>query len=225
MRVCLFDIDGTLLNSGGAGQAAMEAALEVAFGVTAPTEGIAVAGRTDRAITADLMLFHGIAETDENRARFTQTYLSHLPQVLAASDGLVLPGVRELLAELSQQANGVMGLLTGNFRRGAEAKLTHYELLHYFQCGGFGDHHHHRDDVARAALADFRQQFKDTELTSLIVIGDTPADVQCGRAIGARVIAVATGIVSREQLAATDPDYLFDDFSDAGRVLEALLAD
>lgn len=222
MPVYLFDIDGTLLNSGGAGQAAMEVGLARAFGITAPTEGISVAGRTDFAIISDLLEFHRVAPTDENRARIIDEYLSHLPVELADREGLVLPGVVHLLEQLSSLADAHLGLLTGNLRRGAELKLTQYELIHHFQSGGFGDLHSHRDDVARTALADVQRTLPDADATDVWVIGDTPADVQCGRAIGASVLAVATGMYSTEQLAATEPDHLVDDFSDVERILNLL---
>lgn len=222
MRVLLFDIDGTMLNSGGAGQAAMEDALEAAFGVTAQTEGIPVAGRTDRAITTDMLRFHRIEQTDDNWSRFVSTYLSYLPKQLAARDGLILPGVVELLNQLSERSDCVLGLLTGNFRRGAELKLSHYELLHHFQFGGYGDHHHDRDDVAREAVISGRLRFNTEEFDDVWVLGDTPADVKCGRAIGAKVVAVSTGHYSCEQLAPTQPDYLFENFSDVSAVVRTL---
>ncbi|MBI1312203.1 HAD hydrolase-like protein [bacterium] len=222
MFAYLFDIDGTLLSSGGAGQAAMEVGLARAFGITAPTEGISVAGRTDFAIITDLLDYHSIEPTAENRRRIIDEYLAHLPTELAARHGLILPGVIELLNCLSSQADTHLGLLTGNLRRGAELKLTHFELIQHFKCGGFGDDHRHRDDVARAALDDLQRIVPDALPDNLWVIGDTPADVQCGRAIGASVLAVATGLYSTEQLAATEPDYLVEDFSDVGRVLSLL---
>ncbi len=218
----LFDIDGTLLNSGGAGQAAMEVGLARAFGITAPTEGISVAGRTDFAIISDLLQYHSVEPTAENRQRIIEEYLAHLPLELSQREGLILPGVVELLEQLSTTVETHLGLLTGNLQRGAELKLTHFELIHHFQGGGFGDHHSHRDDVARAALADVQRRRPSAQSETVWVIGDTPADVQCGRAIGASVLAVATGMYSAEQLAETGPDSLVDDFSDVGRIIELL---
>jgi len=214
MAVCLFDIDGTLLSSGGAGQAAMEAALESTFGITAPTEGISVAGRTDRAIVSDLMQYHGIDDATENWSRFVDAYLDRLPQELSSREGLVLPGVESLLTELHSRSSLTLGLLTGNFRRGAELKLNHYELSSFFTGGGFGDDHFERDDVARVALVDVREKTGTSDNADVWVIGDTPADVQCGRAINATVIAVATGMYSIDELEAVEPDYLCEDFAD-----------
>lgn len=219
MAVCLFDIDGTLLSSGGAGQAAMEAALESTFGITAPTEGISVAGRTDRAIVTDLMQFHGVDTSEANWSTFVDAYLEQLPHELASREGLILPGVEELLAELHSRESLTMGLLTGNFRRGAELKLNHYELSDYFSGGGFGDDHFSRDDVAKTSLADVRKKQDIPSDAEVWVIGDTPADVQCGRAIDATVVAVATGLHSIDDLEACDPDFLCEDFADVELIL------
>jgi len=222
MRVLLFDIDGTLLNSGGAGQAAMEDALATAFGVTRQTAGIPVAGRTDRAITSDMMRFHQIPLSEHNCDLLYQHYLSHLPKHLGSRGGLVLPGVESLLAQLAAESQCLLGLLTGNYRKGAELKLAHFCLFHHFRCGGYGDLHHDRDDVAREAKSDALRTLGREDHDDVWVIGDTPNDVKCGRAIGARVVAVATGHYSDDELQATQPDYLFPDFSDVAAVADVL---
>lgn len=136
MHFILFDIDGTLLHSGGAGQAGIERALELAFGVTAPTDGIPTAGRTDRAIGQDLIRFHGLEESDSAHARLQEAYLRVLPSELASRTGGVYPGVRELLARLSDRDDVRMGLLTGNYREAAWLKLRHYNLAEHFAFGG-----------------------------------------------------------------------------------------
>lgn len=224
MHTILFDIDGTLLHSGGAGQAAMERALEAEFGVSAPTEGIPTAGRTDRGITCDLIRYHELEDSEQTHERFLNAYLRELPRELMKRRGVVFPGVRELLSQLANRPDVCLGLLTGNYREGAWAKLRHFELDHHFHFGGYGDEHPHRDDVARQALAAasaFRQP-APIDLRRLWVIGDTPADIQCGRAISARVIAVATGAYSFEILKAAQPDHLFVDFSNVEAVLDVL---
>jgi phosphoglycolate phosphatase len=221
MHVCLFDIDGTLLATGGAGQKAMEAALRAEFGELRPVVGISTAGRTDRAITSDLFAFFGIERHPEVVDRFLAAYLRHLPDHLAACTGTILPGVAELLKELAARDDVLLGLLTGNYREGARMKLAHFGLFDYFLLGGYGDEHPHRDDVARAAVEEVcRHLGRAPEPGRLWVIGDTPADVQCGRAVGATVIAVATGVYSADELRGANPDYLFDDFSDPQAVLD-----
>jgi len=223
MHICLFDIDGTLLKTGGAGQAAMEAAMETEFGVRQPVEGISTAGRTDRAITADIFAFHGLDNSPENCERFLSSYLKHLPDHLEERDGTILPGVQALLNTLSARGDVLLGLLTGNYREGAQIKLGYYRLDTHFRFGGFGDRHHHRNDVAREALDEVHRQCDDNaELQRLWVIGDTPADIECGRTIGANVVAVGTGMYSLKTLEAAGPDHLFADLSDLDPLLDLL---
>jgi phosphoglycolate phosphatase len=224
MHICLFDIDGTLLNTGGAGAAAMEAAIREHLRTETPVQGISYAGRTDRSMIADIFTYYGAELTEETRCAFVEAYLRHLPKELAGKTGLVLPGVAELLAHLHARDDVLLGLLTGNLLEGARIKLEYFGLADYFDfsMGAFGDEHFDRDDVARAAWAAVREQHRHrSELSTdrLWVIGDTPADVQCGRAIGAKVLAVATGIHTADELAAAGPDRLVDDFTDAEAVL------
>jgi phosphoglycolate phosphatase len=223
MFVCLFDIDGTLLASGGAGKAAMERALATAFGAPASAEGIPFSGRTDRAIVRDLFQRHGVHESPGNWQHFVTAYLGHLPDCLNSHDGKVLPGIASLLESLRARSDVAVGLLTGNIRDGARLKLGHYRLYEHFAFGGFGDHHFHRDDVARDALAEVTRRLNgNVNLERIWVIGDTPLDVQCARAIGARVAAVASGWHSVEALAAARPDLLFENFADPGPFLRSL---
>jgi phosphoglycolate phosphatase-like HAD superfamily hydrolase len=220
MHICLFDIDGTLLSSGGAGKAAMEAALESEFAVARNSGGVPYSGRTDRAITQDLFRFHGIEWSEANWERYLSAYLGHLPGCLANHQGQVMPGIADLLEDISSRERFALGLLTGNVREGARLKLGHYGLFDYFAFGGFGDHHLDRDDVAHEALTVIRTQFNGSnDVQSIWVIGDTPLDIRCARAIGAKAIAVATGSHSFEELAIENPDLLVTDFSDAAPLL------
>ena len=222
--VCLFDIDGTLLNTGGAGQLAMERALARVFGLETINGEILAAGRTDRAITTDLFREHQIQATDDDWLRFQNEYLSHLPQTMRELNGRLLPGIEALLNTLTEAADVALGLLTGNFRNGATLKLEHYEIAHHFHFGGFGDDHHDRDEVARTALAAAVDHLeRDVDPGRVWVLGDTPSDVRCARAIGANAVAVSTGIYSHEELQATEPDLLFRDFSDTAMLLEQVL--
>jgi phosphoglycolate phosphatase-like HAD superfamily hydrolase len=223
MPVFLFDIDGTLVSSGGAGKAAMETALASTFGVPADSGGVPYSGRTDRAIGRDLFRMHGVEETPTNWQRFLAAYLGHLPDCLARHRGRVLPGIVALLEQLQSLGHVTLGLLTGNVRDGARIKLGHFDLFRHFAFGGYGDDHFHRDDVAREALAVVHRHLNGTvDLAELWVIGDTPLDVSCARAIGARVAAVATGWHSREELEAAQPDLLFADLSDPRPLLEQI---
>ena len=140
-KVIFFDIDGTLLNTGGAGQKAMELALTRDFEIDFPFEGVLTAGRTDRGIANEIFDRYRVEDTPENRLRFQNAYLSHLPEALSESPGLLLPGVRTLIEQLAQMETLILSLLTGNYARGAWIKLEHYDLDHFFVSGGFGDEH------------------------------------------------------------------------------------
>lgn len=213
MHVLLFDIDGTLIDAGGAGQSAMEQAVVKVFGHTRPVEGIPAAGRTDRAIGRDLFEYYSIPATDDNWSRYLTTYLSLLPDSLRTKQGSILPGVVPLIERLSSHSEVFLGLLTGNFAEGARLKLQHYGLHHHFKMGGYGDAHLHRDDVAREAYLTLQGHLPEVAPEHVWVIGDTPADIQCARAIGANVLAVATGIFASEELAPHAPDLLMSDLS------------
>ncbi len=229
MHVCLFDIDGTLLSTGGAGQEAMEAAMIEQFGERVPITVVAYAGRSDLGFIHDIFRFYGEELNVEIRENFIAAYLRHLPRELAGRAGLILPGVVELLSHLHARHDVTLGLLTGNLLAGAKLKLASHGLDDYFDfaLGAYGDDHSDRDDVARAAWQ--RLVERETTLQRLSpdqvwVIGDTPADVRCARAIGAKCLAVATGIYSRADLEQAGPDRLVDDFSDAEALLEIWLS-
>ncbi|MBM3995744.1 MAG: HAD family hydrolase [Planctomycetes bacterium] len=222
MTICLFDIDGTLLASGGAGKAALELAFTETFGISLRVQ-ISYAGRTDRAIARDLLHHHEIEHTAENWEKLRAGYLARLPASLNRHNGRVLPGILALLEALQRRGNVTLGLLTGNVRAGARVKLGHFGLFDHFAFGGFGDLHFDRDDVAREALAAARSHVGESVTPERIwVIGDTPLDVKCARAIGANVVAVATGVHTVEQLADARPELTLRDFSDSTAFLDLL---
>jgi phosphoglycolate phosphatase-like HAD superfamily hydrolase len=222
MYVCLFDIDGTLLSSGGAGKAAIETSLAEEFGVEIRVK-VPYSGRTDRAIGRDLFRHHGIPETVENWDKLLAGYLRRLPGCLNAHQGKVLPGIADLLKNLAALDTVALGLLTGNVRAGARLKLGHFGLEHHFPFGGFGDHHLDRNEVAREALAAVHRHLNGAVVPERVwVIGDTPLDIRCARAIGVRVAAVATGLHSLEELAAERPDLLMGDLADPEPLLARL---
>ena len=223
MIACLFDIDGTLLASGGAGKAALEAAFTEIFGIELRVH-VPYSGRTDRAIARDLLRQHDVEPSLENWHRLLAGYLERLPASLNKHNGRVLPGMHDLLEALRQRQDVALGLLTGNVRAGAKVKLGHYGLYEHFAFGGFGDHHFDRDDVAREALAAIHSHVGKHVLPERVwVIGDTPLDVQCARAIGARVVAVCTGSHCYEELEASSPELLLRDFSDSRPFLDLLV--
>ena len=222
MNVLLFDIDGTLIDAGGAGQAAMEGALAEEFGASGPVTGIHTAGRTDRAIAVDLFRFHNVELTEERWSRYLNTYFRLLPNSLRTRSGVVLPGVPQLLDQLRRRDDVMLGLLTGNFSEGAQLKLSHYGLSHHFSLGGFGDEHVDRDDVAREAYRAVQAKLPTIHPDHVWVIGDTPSDIRCGRAIGARVLAVGTGMFSVSELEEHRPDLLLEDLSQPNSWFEAI---
>jgi phosphoglycolate phosphatase-like HAD superfamily hydrolase len=212
MPTILFDIDGTLVRTGGAGKAAMEAALRTAFGIAEIKDEVEYSGRTDRAIGRELLAVHGIDVTPANQTALQDAYLAHLPHSLTQRGGEVCPGVGPLLASL--RGTMPLGLLTGNVRAGARHKLGFFGLWDHFAFGGFGDDHFDRDDVARMALAELRAHAgSDVDAADVWVIGDTPLDVKCARAIGAKAVAVATGWHPIDELAGCSPDLLLADLS------------
>lgn len=222
MYAILFDIDGTLINSRGAGRAAIRSAMRERFGIENPRE-VPLHGCTDRGIAENLFELHEVESTEENFARFRESYLDHLPRSLPQRNGFVLPGVKTLVQSLAQRPDVALGLLTGNVRAGARIKLEHFELFHFFEFGGFGDQHLDRDDVAREAREEVRKHLNGRSNGDRVwVIGDTPADVKCARAINARVLAVSTGGSTADDLRRTEPDIFLEDLSDPTELLELL---
>ena len=223
MHVILFDIDGTLLHTGGAGRAALDLALVEAFSRPVEYE-VSISGRTDRGIVGELFETHGIESSDENWHRFREAYLRNLAQIVPKKQGRVLDGVHDLLACLAERKDVSIGLLTGNVREGARIKLEHFRLYDRFPYGGFGDHHPDRSDVAREALAAAESHLgRSANLEKLWVIGDTLFDIRCARAIGAQIAAVATGTESLEMLAGENPDLLLSDLTDTAKISRKIL--
>jgi len=220
MKVCLFDIDGTLVNTHRAGKDAMiQAFLEVAE-LTELEHVLQVSGKTDRGIFAELFELHGKVTGDEAWSKFLELYLTGLSRNLPERQGIILEGVTALLAKLSQRDDVLLGLLTGNVRRGADIKLEHYGIRQYFHFGGFGDDHPDRNDVARMALEEAKQKYDgDLSPDDVYVIGDTPNDIRCARAIGAKAVAVATGVYPEEQLREAKPDLLLPDLTNMHGVM------
>jgi phosphoglycolate phosphatase-like HAD superfamily hydrolase len=223
MRILFFDIDGTLIHSGGAGGAALRDAFCSEFDVDEPGD-VAFSGRTDRAISSSFFALHDVEDTQENWLRLRDAYFRRLPEYLPRHHGRILPGVSNLLSETADRQDVALGLLTGNAREGARIKLEHFGLFHFFDFGGFGDCHGDRDLVAKDALAEAKARMDGQFAQSGVwVIGDTPLDIACGRAINARVLAVATGLHPRAELEAARPDLLVDDLSQTADLLEQLL--
>jgi phosphoglycolate phosphatase-like HAD superfamily hydrolase len=225
-RLLLFDIDGTLITSGGAGEAALKDAMRSRFDVEEDLDGIILAGATDARIARELLQKHSIAVSAENVAALLDTYLGHLDERIGRHDGKLLPGILPLLKALSERSDAVLALLTGNVSRGAEIKLTHYGVWDFFEFGAFADDHHDRNELGKFARARALERHGEEFPPSRIyVIGDTPKDIECGRAIGACTFAIATGHYSSAELRDHAPDFLFEDLSDTARVVALLLGE
>ena len=222
-KLVLFDIDGTLLTSGGAGEKALRLALKDRFGYDDDLANVEIAGKTDSGIARRIFETHGIEATAENLSAFYDGYLQHLAFELPVTKGCLLPGILELLEALKSRPQVALALLTGNLSGGAKLKLTHYGVWHFFEFGAYADDHHDRNQLGRFARARAMEKHGvEFAADQIFVLGDTPHDIDCARAIGAKSVAIATGNFTREQLAAHAPDFLFDDLSDVKNVITTL---
>jgi phosphoglycolate phosphatase-like HAD superfamily hydrolase len=212
VRLVLFDIDGTLIRTGGAGMKAFAKVFETEFHAVDGLERLKFAGRTDVSLVREFFSLHKIVPTPENFQRFFDPYVFWLEQFLDQSDGGICPGVEEFLDELdSLPQPPLVGLLTGNIRLGAEIKLRHFRLWSRFATGAFADDHEDRDQIASIARDRGTRLLKeDLRPDQVLVVGDTPFDIRCGRAIGARILAVATGGCSFEELRQHQPDWIVE---------------
>jgi len=211
----LWDIDGTILTSGGAGMKALCAALHAVFGVSGSLAGIEFAGRTDPWIIRQIFARFGIENTQENVASYLDGYIAALPGILAKCNASVLPGVSEILVRASEHPGVALGLVTGNFRRSAQAKLGFHGLWGYFPIGAFADDTEIRDELGPHALRRARGHGGvDFPAERVWIVGDTPYDIFCARAFGARVLAVATGGSNVSELVAHRPDAVLEHLGD-----------
>jgi phosphoglycolate phosphatase len=228
VRLVLFDIDGTLVIAKGAGRRALGRALERVYGTTGPMEGYDFRGKTDPRIVRDLMeaagivadvIGHGLDECFETYAR------GLVDEIGDGQCVRVLPGVAELLRRLDATEGVLLGLLSGNIEEGARIKLAPTGLWPYFRTGAFGSDDGDRRRLpslaARRAQALTGHGFRPEDV---LVIGDTPLDIECARAFGAVAVAVATGFHPSSELEALGPDLLFDSFADAETAAKRLLA-
>ncbi|MEY2519158.1 MAG: phosphoglycolate phosphatase [Verrucomicrobiota bacterium] len=221
-RLLLWDIDGTLISTGAAGHRAIARATAERF-EGGDLDGVEIAGRTDIGIAHQILAKYHSPVTDKSVRSLLDLYVELLADELPRGKGRVLPGVLELLQSAAKAPDITLGLLTGNLELGAKLKLEQYELWHFFAFGAFADDHHDRNELGAFAIS---RAFEETGMnfpaSQVDVIGDTGHDINCGKAFGARTIAVATGSWSREQLAAHKPDFLFDDLSNVDEVRKTL---
>jgi phosphoglycolate phosphatase-like HAD superfamily hydrolase len=232
VKLVLFDIDGTLIDSGGAGTRSLETAFREAFSIKGATGGVSMAGKTDLQIVREILDRHGLPNRSENVKTIIDAYVEGLRKEIYNPGRHVKPGVRELLDRLYSIPDIYTGLLTGNVENGAEIKLAAFGLNRYFSLNGlsnplfgaFGS-----DDEDRNRLLPIcTEKFK--ALTGIeighgncVVVGDTPKDIACAKPYGAIAVTVATGSYSAGELEAAGADVSLSDFTDKG-ALKAILA-
>lgn len=221
----LWDIDGTLVDTARAGERALLRLIRDSyqrdFGEQLP---VALAGRTDTSIIADLLRHLEIEATAETSLGFQKNYLTLLEQTLPTGKARLHPGIREALEAIHAHPEIHQALLTGNLRAGAQLKLGHLDLWKYFEFGAFADDSSNRNELGPFALARAKEVLGiEFPPERVYVIGDTPHDIACGKAIGAKTIAVATGAFSVAELKAQGPTHVFIDFSDTQALLRVVV--
>ncbi len=213
-KLLLWDIDGTILHTGRAGETALGRAMEKLHGIRRGLEGLEIAGRTDRWIVEQLLGRDGKPNDPGAVAQFLDHYVEFLAEELPRRNGGLHPGVRGILEEADRRPEFVQGLLTGNIEKGARLKLRRYGVNHFFKFGAFADDSAVRNDLGPHAQRRAEESHGvDFPPERIFVIGDTPHDVACARAIGAKAIAVATGSFSAEQLRACGADAVLTDLA------------
>lgn len=225
MRLILFDIDGTLLRTHGAGKTAITRALSPLTDASISTAGVAFSGRTDPAIFEDVLAKNGLPTTKSFIDQAIERYVTTMQDTLTSNDVEVLPGVRTLLAELDSRSDVYLGLVTGNVKAVAYGKLACAGLHEYFPFGSFGSDHTDRDELpliaARRASSFAGHTFRLDE--QAVIIGDTVHDIRCGKAVGANVVSVCTGRYERETLTRHAPDLVLDTLRSSDAFIEYLL--
>ncbi len=212
-KLILFDIDGTLVLTGGAGLRAMNRAFERTFDVVGAFEGVEMPGRTDQTIISDALSHAGLRPGPKKLARFRDTYCAYLREEILKPGPRkgVMPGVRPLLESLSTRADVHLALLNGNFAESARIKLEHFALWDYFLCGAYGDDAADRNHLIPIALKRVDEHgVPPVALRDVLVVGDTPRDVECARTTGARSVAVATGHFDTSDLRAAGAEVVLE---------------
>lgn len=227
MRLVLFDIDGTLLDCGVQVRGILAEAMNEVFGVTADVDGYDFAGRTDDRIASDLLLQAGVApeRVKEGLPALRREYVERLEASLDGKRMRLLPGVRELLTRLSHREDVVVGLLTGNWEGGARVKLSRFELDPFFLCGAYGDDCLDRRQLPPKALAAAAAASDHTfPPPAVVIVGDSPLDVDCARHHGIPSLAVATGRATLSQLTEAGADWVIPGLDAVGTLRDPLFA-
>lgn len=224
MRIILFDIDGTIMMSGGAGRKAMTQSFQEVYGVADGLKEVVLSGRTDPLILSEALASKGIISDEKDKNRFKERYFELLAECIQMDlpGKNLFPGILEILQKLAKTDNVATGLLTGNWQQGAKTKLGYFNLYDFFPFGAFGDDSPDRNKLLPFAMERCNGNGVASDPTQAIVIGDTPMDIECAHVHGAKVMAVATGSFSYSELENHNPDWLFEDLSNVGEVLGIL---
>jgi len=222
MRLILFDIDGTLIDSGGAGVRSLDLALKDLFSIDNGFHGISMAGKTDTQIIKEGIMKHGLSANGTIDA-VIKAYLKYLRREINNDRKHVKPGIYEVLEELKPLQDLGLGLLTGNIEQGARIKLEPFRLNEYFPAGAFGSDDEYRNNLLPIAVKRFEELFQQKiKADNCIIVGDTPRDVECAHIYGAICIGVATGPYSYDDLIEAGADYVAHDLSDQKTLLHFL---
>jgi phosphoglycolate phosphatase len=223
LKLLLFDIDGTLVHSGGAGKDAMERAFEKVYGAAGAFGRVQLMGRTDSSILKEVLEQQGRVWTEKETEKFREFYFWFLEEELEKprQGKRLCPGILALLSSLQEKHDLELGLLTGNWRYGAQLKLRHFGIDGFFKLGAFADDSIRREDLVPIAMERYRNTSgirlgKD----DVFVIGDTPLDILCAKPHGVRTVAVATGMHTLDQLKAENPDHAFENFLNVNEVID-----
>jgi phosphoglycolate phosphatase len=211
--------------TGGAGQRALDRVFQDMFGVADAFVAVELPGRTDPLIVADALRAHGIADRDHDASRFRDSYVAALAGEMRRAHPAkrMLPGIVPLLDALTRRDDRIVALLTGNFEASARLKLEHFDLWRYFGWGAFGDDAAERNGLVPVAVErGVARGYPRVPPNRIVVIGDTPRDVDCAAAAGARCIAVATGGATVEQLRVAGADVVFESLADTAMVTAAI---
>jgi len=223
VKYILFDIDGTLIDSGGAGTRSLELAFEEMFAVREAFRNISLAGKTDMQILKEGLKLHRIGSPNGVVPAFFRAYIRHLRNNIDSGKGHIKPGIMDALQSLSSNSGCILGLLTGNIEEGAMVKLKAFGLDAFFEAGAYGDDSEDRNKLLPVAVD---KLYKRTSLKvgfrDCVVIGDTPRDIECSKPYGALAVAVATGPYGYGVLRDAGADLVFEDLSDTDRFISAL---
>ena len=223
VSLILFDIDGTLIDTGGAGLIALNRTVEDLLGIENSMDGVNPAGKTDLQILREALAKHSREPSQDFINNFLNAYPGHLADALRKTNGSVKPGVEVLLNDLECKPEYCLGLLTGNLEVGAQLKLKRYSLWHYFKLGAYGTDDENRNGLVQVAIRKYSEKFGvPLQSSECVIIGDTPRDVECAQVNGSPCLAVATGRYDFETLNKNGADLVLPNLSHTAKIIQWL---